>query len=163
MLHVIKIHYTSVNNMHSTIMTVYCSLFICLLAGLCKCYWLDLHDQNEKMGLGPTLMPLNFESDLGHCLDAKKVKDADFPTYLLLSCFLNIIHALAEVWSVQVLFYFIWHYLISLCPNSIFTINWKTQLILNSGGCYRRSCQKSQENLTATEKNTLDLNQVNKS
>ena len=29
-------------------------LFVCLLAGLCKHYWVELNEKNQKMGLGPT-------------------------------------------------------------------------------------------------------------
>ena len=29
-------------------------LFACVLAGLCKFYWMDLHKKNEKMGFGST-------------------------------------------------------------------------------------------------------------
>ena len=33
---------------------------MCLVfTGLHKHYWLDLHDKNEKMGFGPTLIPLS--------------------------------------------------------------------------------------------------------
>ena len=36
------------------------------------------------MGLGPTYIPLNFESDLDYHLDTKNAKSSDFPIYLLL-------------------------------------------------------------------------------
>ena len=35
----------------------------------------------EKMGLGPPYIPINFETDLNHCLDTKNL---DFAIYLLL-------------------------------------------------------------------------------
>ena len=41
--------------------------------------------KNQKMGLGPTEIPLNLlnlETDLDHCLSTKR--DLDFPIYLLL-------------------------------------------------------------------------------
>ena len=34
--------------------------FVCLLAVLHKCYWLDLPQKNQKMGLGSTYVPINF-------------------------------------------------------------------------------------------------------
>ena len=47
------------------------------------------------MCLSPTWIPLNFETDLDHYLDAKKknIKDPDFLIYLLLL-------ALADVYTV---------------------------------------------------------------
>ena len=50
------------------------------------------------MSPSPTTMPYNFESDLGHCLDTKNItKYPNLLIYLLL-------HALAEVFNLQVLF-----------------------------------------------------------
>ena len=45
---------------------------LCLLSGIYK-YWLDL-PKKIRMGRGPTSIPINFESDLDHNLDAKKKK-----------------------------------------------------------------------------------------
>ena len=39
------------------------------------------------MGLGSTLITLNFESDPVHCTDTKIIKDADFRVYVLLCDF----------------------------------------------------------------------------
>ena len=53
-------------------------LFVSLLAGLCKYYWLELHDKKkkkQKMGLGPSQVPLNLETDLDHSLDTKMKKN----------------------------------------------------------------------------------------
>ena len=37
-------------------MTIYLFLYLfCLLAGLHKCFMLDLYEKNGNMGLGPTL------------------------------------------------------------------------------------------------------------
>ena len=41
--------------------------------GLHKYNWLNLHDKNEKTGLGPTSFTLNFEGNLDHCLDRKNI------------------------------------------------------------------------------------------
>ena len=53
-------------------MTIYLSVcpFLCLLR-LLKYDWLDVHE-NNKVNLDPILIPLNFESDPDHSLDAKK-------------------------------------------------------------------------------------------
>ena len=48
-----------------------CFSVCCLLAGLHKYQWLELHDKYHKMGLGPTLITLMFEIDLEHHLDTK--------------------------------------------------------------------------------------------
>ena len=37
--------------------------------------------KKEKMGLGPTKVPLRFESDVDHRLDTKYNTDLDFPIY----------------------------------------------------------------------------------
>ena len=37
--------------------------YVCLLVGLCKYYWLDLHEK-ERDESWSTLDPINFESDL---------------------------------------------------------------------------------------------------
>ena len=55
--------------------------------------------KNQKMSLGPTLIPLNFESHLDYRLDTKR-NNQDFPIYLLL-------HALMEVCTLQELFFVI--------------------------------------------------------
>ena len=39
---------------------------IYLFSELCKYYWFDLPGKSQKMGLGPTYIPLIFESDLDH-------------------------------------------------------------------------------------------------
>ena len=45
--------------------------------------------KNEKMGLGPTLIPLSFESDLDHHLDTKNVKDIFFSHFLIMEALKN--------------------------------------------------------------------------
>ena len=62
-------------------------LFVCLLTGLCKHNWLDLHEKYEKICLGPTLIPINLESDPDHWLDKKTSKSGGFAIYLLMSHF----------------------------------------------------------------------------
>ena len=64
------------------------------------------------MGLGSTYIPLNFESDPDHQLDTKKIKDPDFPFTWYYDKYLKskVIHALAEVCTLQVLLYYIWFY-----------------------------------------------------
>ena len=44
--------------------------------------------KNQKIGLGLTWIPLNFEGDLNHRLDIKN--NLDFPTYLLLHGFAQV-------------------------------------------------------------------------
>ena len=59
------------------------SLFACLSVHLLhKYYWLDLHEKNEKMDIAPTLILLNFETDLDHHLDIKDLKSRFY--YLLI-------------------------------------------------------------------------------
>ena len=68
-------------------MTIHLS--VCLLAELCKYYWSDLHEKNEKMLLGPTSIQLKFRSDPDHRLDTKTDKRSRF-SHLLIESFKNI-------------------------------------------------------------------------
>ena len=61
-----------------------------MLAGLHKCYWLDLPEKKIK-SLAPTSIILNFESDLDDCLDTGK-NIQDFPILLITMCLAGGIH-----------------------------------------------------------------------
>ena len=63
-----------------------------LLAGLHKCYRMDLYEKKEKMDSGPTSIPSNFVTYLDHYLETKKYQRPGF-SYLLLSHFKEIKHA----------------------------------------------------------------------
>ena len=72
-------------------------LLISVLAGLSKYYWLDLPEKNQKMGLGPTYIPLNFESDLDHPLDkniSTYEENPNFPIYLLIRTSAEVFYSL---------------------------------------------------------------------
>ena len=64
-------------------------LSVYLSVSMIKILLLELHEKYQKMGLGPTLVPLNFESHLDHHLDTNK-KNSYFPICLLLSTLADI-------------------------------------------------------------------------
>ena len=47
-------------------------LYVCLLKDNANATHHNFMKRNQKMGLGLTWTPINFESDLDHCLDTKK-------------------------------------------------------------------------------------------
>ena len=62
---------------------------VCLLAGLCKFYWSDLHEK-IKRDLVQVISHLNFKSDPDHRLNTKKhINDPDFRIYLLLTMYMQ--------------------------------------------------------------------------
>ena len=95
------------------IITLIACLSVCLLAGLQTYYWLDLHERkkNDKMGLAPTYILLNLETDLDYNLNTKRSKIRIFHIYLLLC-------ALAERRSV-LLFALVCHCIVFLLFNFV--------------------------------------------
>ena len=61
-------------------MTVY--LYVFLLEGLPKFWLIGSSEKNEKMGLGPTKIPLNLESDSDQSLDTEKIYQRSRFSYL---------------------------------------------------------------------------------
>ena len=45
--------------------------------------------KGDGMGLGPTSIPSNFETDPNHYLDTKNIKDLDFPILIIFELFLR--------------------------------------------------------------------------
>ena len=58
-------------------------------------WWLNLPEKGQKMGLGPTKSPSNFESDLGHQLDTKKL--SVFSHLLIIMCLGKGMHSLSAL------------------------------------------------------------------
>ena len=73
--------------------------------------------KNQKMGLGPSKIPLNFESDLDQHLDTKKT-NLDFPIYTLL-CDFVVVCSLQKVLFLVCFWLIFFHHFLALLKAQV--------------------------------------------